>query len=163
MRPSLPRRWLHLVRRFFGFLTARSLSPREQSEARALLTPPEALLFFRQRPQDQRHALDVARRVLEARPGDRTAANAALLHDVGKIDGSPGAVGRSLATVLAGLGVPLRGSYLRYREHAGRGAALLETAGAGPLAVAFARHHPGGPPDGVDASQWRALLGADHG
>ena len=48
-----------------------------------------------------------------------------------------------------------------YREHGARGAVVLQEAGCGSLAVAFARHHPAGPPDGIDPARWRALLEAD--
>lgn len=51
-------------------------------------------MFFDQQMQDQRHALAVARRVLQHRAGDREAARAALLHDVGKIGIHMGAVSR---------------------------------------------------------------------
>lgn len=159
---GLVRSWYHLVRRFFGFLWAGPLSPREQSEISALLADSESSLFWRQAMQDQRHGLDVARRVLIARPGDRLAARAALLHDVGKVGIGLGAIQRSLATVLDAFGVPLRGAYETYRRHGIVGAEHLQTIGADDLVVSFARHHPGPPPNGADSQQWQVLLDADH-
>ena len=75
----------HLIRRFYGFVTARPLGPREQAEVVGLLTPEEAELFWSQHPADQRHAIEVAHRTLRSRPGSRTLARAGLLHDIGKL------------------------------------------------------------------------------
>jgi hypothetical protein len=119
-------------------------------------------MFWEQSSQDQRHGLVVARRVLEDLPGDRSAAVAALLHDVGKRGIGLGAVHRSVATVMSGLRLPLRGSYRIYRNHGSIGADALAAAGAEDLTVAFARHHPGPPPPEVDPVRWRVLLDADH-
>ena len=127
-----------------------------------LLVDHEVQLFWEQASPDQRHALEVARRVLTMRPGDREAARAALLHDVGKRGIGLGAVHRSVATVLGGLGIPVTGKYRVYREHGRIGARALEAVGAEGLVVAFARHHPGSAPPDADREQWRALLEADH-
>jgi hypothetical protein len=154
--------WLHLVKRFFGFLRARSLTPREQAEVRGLLGDGEWELFWGQGSADQRHALQVSRRVLESRPGDRAAAKAALLHDVGKRHVRMGALQRSLATVLDGLRLPLPRPYRRYRDHGEMGARDLESVGAGELTVAFARYHASERPSGVDEQQWAALARADR-
>lgn len=120
----------------------------------------EARLFFDQDPADQRHAYEVARRV--ERRGD-VAVRAALLHDVGKRHAGIGAVRRSLATLMDLAGLPLPARWRAYRDHGRRGAEELERAGADALSVAFARHHPSGPPPGVDTTTWRALLEADGG
>jgi putative nucleotidyltransferase with HDIG domain len=152
----------HLIRRFFGFLTARPLGPREQAEVAALLSPAEAELFWSQHPADQRHAIDVARRALRSRPGARTLARAGLLHDIGKSEVELGAIGRSLATVGDAAGIRLRGRFGRYRRHGELGAAVLESAGVEPLIVAFAREHPGPAPEGFDRADWAVLLDADH-
>lgn len=120
-------------------------------------------MFFDQQMQDQRHALAVARRVLQHRAGDREAARAALLHDVGKIGIHMGAVSRSIATILDHAGFRLRGRWLRYRRHGPVGAAMLEEVGASPLEIEFARRHPGPAPDGVDSAAWDALLDSDQG
>jgi hypothetical protein len=155
--------WYHLVRRFFGFLNALPLSPREQAEVCGLLTGTEAALFWEQRDEDQRHALQVTHRALKDRPGDREVATAALLHDVGKRRVRMGAVQRSLATTFDHVGFPMPHSYRTYCNHGVLGAGDLEEAGSGALAVEFARHHPSGVPPGIDGRQWQALLDADHG
>jgi hypothetical protein len=155
-------RGAHLARRFFGFLLARPLSPREQSEVAGLLETRLAALFFSQQTGDQRHALDVAHRVLAVRPGERAIAVAALLHDVGKRRCGLGAVRRAAATLAAALHLPVGERMRRYLDHGPLGAADLEAAGADPLTVAFAREHPAGPPPGFDRADWDVLLAADH-
>ena len=155
-------RTAHLVRRFWGFVTARPLSPAEQMEVARLLDGSTLRLFYLQQAADQRHAFTVAERV---RPGikDRSAVlKAALLHDVGKTEVRLGAIGRSAATVLDAMGVRLPARFARYRRHGAIGAELLEKAGCDPLTVAFARGHPGPVSDGVDPETWEALAEADH-
>jgi hypothetical protein len=152
----------HLTRRFFGHLRARPLSPAEQDEVAFALESETARLFFRQAGPDQRHALTVAQRVRSTRPDDRDAFIAALLHDVGKAESALGPVARSIATVLGGLRLRLPERWRRYRNHGELGAAALEAAGAPALAVAFARHHPGPAPSGIDPAAWSALASADE-
>ena len=152
----------HLVRRFFGHLRARPLSPVEQQEVRRALSGAQAQWFFRMDPADQRHSLEVARAVRVLRPGDTAAHEAALLHDVGKSAVDLGAVQRSLATLLHTVGLPMPASYRRYRAHGVIGADILRGAGASPLTIAFAQHHPGAPPAGVDPAAWADLEHADH-
>lgn len=151
----------HLVRRFFGFVRARPLSPGEQQTVAGYLTPAERPLFWAQAAADQRHAYDTMRRAAQ-HAGDRQVLRAALLHDVGKGLVSLGAVGRSLATVLDALRLPLRGRFARYRNHGPLGADLLAAAHAEPLIVDFARRHPEPDPGGNDPAEWRILLDADH-
>ncbi len=146
----------HLVRRFFGFVTARPLAPSEQRFVAATLPPALADLFFSQPYQDQRHAFDVATHV-----DDPKVLEAALLHDVGKARSGLGAVGRSLATIWGATGLPIRGRWSIYLAHGRLGADMLAERGATRLTVSFARHHPGPVPQGIDARQWRALAAAD--
>ena len=153
---------VHLVRRFFGHVAARPLAPDEQAEVADRLPGSLARLFFAQAPADQRHAYGVARRVAERRPDDDDAYQAALLHDIGKGDAAIGPVARSLATLAAAARLPVPARWRRYLDHGERGAAMLEEAGAGRLAVAFTRGHPGPPPPGVDAAAWEALAAADE-
>jgi hypothetical protein len=152
----------HLVRRFLGYLSARPLAPREQHEVRSALGDGLAPLFFAQHPADQRHAVEMAARVAEALPQDDDAFVAALVHDVGKVAAGLGPVRRSLATLLDLLHLPMPARYRRYRDHGAIGADLLESAHAPPLAVAFARDHPGVAPDGIDPSAWDVLEAADR-
>ena len=152
---------VHLVRRFFGFWRARPLSPREQSEVQALLSPASAGLFWAQQSQDQRHAFDVMRTTLRLVPGDRVAAKTALLHDVGKRHARIGALGRSLATMAELAHIPLRGRWAVYRSHSDLGAADLESVGEDEFVVEFTRLHPGPAPAGVLAERWDAVARAD--
>lgn len=152
---------LHLVRRFFGHLRARPLGPADQQYVHAHLRGRCAELFWAQSTGDQRHAVDVARRVASALPGDDEAIQAALLHDVGKIEARLGPVGRSLATILDAMHLPLSKRMADYRRHGALGAVLLESAGCAPLAVTFALHHPAPAPEGVARTRWDALVHAD--
>lgn len=148
---------MHLVRRFFGFLRADPLTPKEQQHVAGLLRPILARAFFAQRHEDQRHGLDVQQRA--GRSQER--AEAALLHDIGKTESDVGAVGRSLATLARGIGLPTRGRWLSYLDHSSIGSEELSSLGASNLTIAFARHHPGPPPDGIDPEEWQALADAD--
>ncbi|MDJ0791202.1 MAG: hypothetical protein QNJ71_04840 [Acidimicrobiia bacterium] len=151
---------LHLATRFFGFISSTPLSPAEQQWVHDCLAS-DALrsLFFAQRSEDQRHAVAVARAA--GGPPDRT--EAALLHDVGKSSVGLGAVGRSFATVWNAMSMPVTGEFKAYLAHGELGASMIEDAGGSPLAVAFARHHPGQAPPGVDRNDWAALEAADEG
>jgi len=149
---------VHLVQRFFGFLTATRPGPEDQLFVSRSLQPQLQRLFYEQRVEDQRHAIDVARRV-EARPH---LVEAALLHDIGKTKIGLGAIGRSLATLWALTSLPIWGEWLVYIDHGPIGADLLKASGAGELAVSFARHHPGPVPKGFNRTDWAALEEADH-
>lgn len=149
---------LHLVKRFFGHLTARPLTEVERSEVEAALPDELLALFDTMCLADQRHGLVVWDRV--GRREDL--AQAALLHDIGKSMGPRGAVARSLATVAAQVGVPLSGGWATYRDHGAIGAARLRQAGAEAIAIAFAEFHPGPPPPGVNDHTWQALVDADN-
>lgn len=151
----------HLAGRFFGHLGATPPGPADQQYVHDHLTPPCAAAFWTQSPADQEHAVTVARRV-EAEIGDDPATiEAALLHDIGKRDVRIGAIGRSIATVLDAAGLPMTRRMRAYRDHGPAGGRILESAGCGRLAVAFAGAHPAGPPADVDAARWQVLLGAD--
>jgi hypothetical protein len=148
---------VHLVKRFFGFLTATRPGPEDQLFVSRSLHTDLLRLFYKQRVEDQRHALDVARRVQD-RPH---LIEAALMHDIGKTEIGLGAIGRSVATLWALTSLPIWGEWLLYIDHGPRGADLLEDAGAGDLALAFARHHPGPVPSGFDEADWHLLETAD--
>ncbi len=148
----------HLVRRFVGYLTARPLDASERDEVAGLLTSELAELFFEMQHQDQRHAVEVYRRV-----GSEELAQAALLHDVGKSISGIGPINRSLATIAGALHLPLRASWHLYLDHGEIGADLLDQAGADHLTVSFARNHPGPVPQGIDAEAWDRLTRADEG
>ena len=153
----------HRIRRFFWSLRAKPLSPRDQSEAKALLRPEERHLFWGQPPIDQRHAIEGARRALAARPGNRPLARAALLHDVGKRHAQLGVLGRSLASGLELFGItPKR--WHSYYQHGEIGARELEEAGAEDLVVRWAETHTREePPADFDRADWEVLRHADMG
>jgi putative nucleotidyltransferase with HDIG domain len=151
----------HLVSRFIGHLNATGLTPHQQQQVHDRLDEPAAELFWAQSTADQRHAFDVATRVAAVLPGDDEAFVAALLHDVGKRHAGLGAVRRSIATVLGGVGLPMTASMQIYRGHGPVGAAELRAVGFDGLVVDFAAGHPSRAPDGADGDRWNALLKAD--
>lgn len=148
---------MHLIRRFLGFLAAKPLTPAEQSVVTEILDPALARAFFAQRSEDQRHAFDVRGHV----DGHEHLYEAALLHDVGKTASDLGAIPRSLATIWSRLGLATTGRWSEYLNHGEIGALELEALGAGDLAVAFARNHPGTTPPGIDHDSWHLLGQAD--
>ncbi|MEN8113465.1 MAG: hypothetical protein ABFS21_03670 [Actinomycetota bacterium] len=152
---------MHLIRRFFGHMLARPLGPRDQRFAHDHLEGRCAELFWAQSDPDQRHAIDVARRVDVVLPGDEEAIRAALLHDVGKSGLGIGALSRSLATILDAVNLPMTRRMRQYRDHGAGGAVALEEAGCGALVVAFARYHPAPTPNGIAPERWQALVDAD--
>jgi hypothetical protein len=151
----------HLVGRFFGHLRAEAPGPEDQQFVHDHLRDACAGVFWTQGPADQHHAVTVARRVELLLGDDEEAIEAALLHDVGKRTANTGAITRSIATVLDAARLPMTVRMRAYRDHGAHGAVALQEAGCGSLAVAFAREHPAGPPDGVDPVRWDVLLEAD--
>lgn len=147
----------HLVKRFFGYITARDLTEDEREEVATLLPTELATLFFGMQRQDQRHAYEVYHRT-----DGGALTQAALLHDVGKSLGPIGPIRRSLATLCSILHIPTKGTWRMYLDHGAIGADLLARSGADALAVAFTRHHPGPAPAGIDAGMWKALSEADE-
>lgn len=159
---AAPTKGFHLVRRFLGTLRARPLGPEEQDLVAGRLPPPLAALFWSQQAADQRHALEVARRVARVLPDDGELFVAALLHDVGKAATRLGVVRRVVATVCDAVRLPLPTRWRAYRGHGPLGARLLRDAGADGIVVAFAAGHPGPPPPDVEPSRWEALAAADE-
>ncbi|MDH3730190.1 MAG: hypothetical protein OES13_03530 [Acidimicrobiia bacterium] len=151
----------HLVRRFLWTLRAKPLTPREQAEAEGLLTVAERSLFWSQPPEDQRHGLEGARHVLRERPGDRSVARAALLHDVGKRHARLGVFGRSLASGLGLIGIrPKR--WRPYYDHGRVGAEELRSAAAEDIVVEWSRAHSGRQrPQSISVADWASLIDAD--
>ena len=149
----------HLISRAIGSIRARPLTPREEAEVAGLLDDRWAAVFWEQPVMDQRHAIDAARFVLAAIPGERDLARAALLHDVGKRHARLGVLGRVAATVLALLHLPAPGRLGVYLNHARLGADDLR--GAGDLVEAYALHQDGARPDAVPVASWALLKAAD--
>ena len=146
----------HLARRFFGYVTSNPPTVGELDTVRDQLSEDLYDIFVRMNLEDQRHAIEVANRI-----DDDALIEAALLHDVGKSASDVGALGRSCATIARALSIPVSGSWRMYLDHGEIGASMLEAAGAGPVTVAFARFHPGPPPEGISPDRWRILEDAD--
>lgn len=152
----------HLTRRFFDVLSAQPLDAAEVAAVELWLDPGEAHLFFSQPDPDQRHGYDAAMVVLASENTDPTVLRAALLHDVGKRHARLGVVGRSLASVLIRLRLPLSRRGRLYRDHGETAAAELEALGGESLVVDFARHHHGVMPSGFPLEAWDLLQRADE-
>ena len=117
------------------------------------LLPSEADLWTRLSDADRRHAVAVARGVMDRLgEAERPVVAAALLHDVGKLASGLGTAGRVVATLVAAavrpttvaswskvLGFRRRVAY--YLHHPEEGGALLTEAGSDPLTVAWAAEH----------------------
>jgi putative nucleotidyltransferase with HDIG domain len=152
----------HLARRFFRSLGARRPSIADQQFVATVLDPAVAPMFWAQSVPDQVHGIRVARTVVESAPERVDLARAALLHDVGKQVTSLGTIGRSVATVLDALGLPMTAAMGSYRNHAAIGAKMLAACEVEKIVVAFAAGHHGPCPDGVAARDWDLLARADH-
>jgi hypothetical protein len=114
----------------------------ELAQASDLLSQHESRLFFAMERRDQRHALEVMRRLRESTE-DPTVLAAALLHDCGK-----GAVPVWLRVLnvmapwaVAGLAGAGSGAAYRLRQHAELGATMAEAAGSHPATVRLIRGH----------------------
>jgi hypothetical protein len=139
----------------------RSLRPRleaeELAEAERFLGAALFPLFLSMAPRDQRHCLDVYRRLRAAGCADRELLMAALLHDVGK--GRQVRLWHRVAYVILMAVAPwlrprLRGGLAALRDHPQRGAALLAAAGAPPGVVELVRGHE----DSAGADERLSLL-----
>jgi len=155
----------HLARRFWWSVRATPPSPDDEAWACQHLAPAEAELWRRQHPLDRRHTLAVARSLLAAHPeAPAWVVEAALLHDVGKVEAGLGVPGRTLATVLELCRVrSAPGALGRYLTYTGRGAELLAGVGAAPEVVAWAREHHEPPSAWSVPHEWgEALAAADR-
>jgi len=151
---AFPEPPLHLLRRFVGSL--RSGGPPEADRRWAVdhLLPSEVDLWARLSDADRRHAIAVARGVVDRLgEAERPVVAAALLHDVGKLASGLGTAGRVIATLVAVAVRPItlaswsqvsgfRRRVADYFCHPEEGEVLLAKAGSDPLTVAWvAEHH----------------------
>ncbi len=147
---------LHRVGQFWRHSSAR-VSSAEAARAREILGPRLAPFFLALPINDQRHGLDVLE-TLERDVGasDALLQQAALLHDMGKVDAHFSVVERSLTVFLETVAPPALAALLRarpefrkrfeaYRNHAGVGAARLRAVGAADLAAVVEEHHADSP------------------
>jgi hypothetical protein len=126
-------------------------------EVAAHLTPREQELFGSMEVSDQRHALDVFHALKAKGQADASLLAAALLHDVGKGRISVwqrvvfvllnAVAPRLLCRLASGDGRGWRGALARSLDHAERGAALAEEAGATPETARLIRLHRAPPGD----------------
>lgn len=145
----------HLVRRFMGSLSPRPPSNADDAWARAHLIGGEQAIWERMSNPDRRHAVAVARAVVETlgEASDRPVVAAALLHDSGKVVSGLGTFARVGATLFWAVadadrartwaeGPPgIRRQLGRYRRHPELGRDLLIEAGSDPLTAAWAAEH----------------------
>jgi hypothetical protein len=151
------RRETHLVRRFLGALSPAAPRPDDVAWVTTILNERELAVWSRLPKHDRRHAIAVARRVEAALTGTVYAADArwleaALLHDVGKLDSGLGVLGRVAATLAGAVaghdmadawsqrrGVTRRfGLYLRHPE---LGASRIRMCDGSPEAARWAEAH----------------------
>lgn len=158
---TAPGTWGHLARRLAETLTARDIRSEEVPLLTGVLRPGEEALYWAQGRADRRHALTSLQEVVAVAPERIDLQRAALLHDVGKRHARLGPLGRSMASTLMKLGLPLRGRFALYRDHGSIGADELAELGAEPLVVQFARHHHGERPPGIAPADWQLLQRAD--
>jgi putative nucleotidyltransferase with HDIG domain len=152
----------HLTRRFFDVLLSTPLDNDEVSAVRGWLSPQLAEIFLSQPSADQRHGFHAATTVIEAGTGDELAVEAALLHDIGKRHADLSVIGRTFASLLIRLRLPLTRRMRLYRDHGQIAAAELEALGSDPLIVDFARHHHLKRPPTIPQPTWDLLLRADE-
>ncbi len=150
-------RILHLARRFLGVLSAR-VDRHELAILDCYLCPGERELFLSMRVADQRHSLDLCRRLRRDGHADPDLLRAALLHDVGKAFGVlplPYRVTFALCRLLTPgladwLSAPERPAWCRpfylAAHHAAIGARAAERAGSNARVVCLIGGHdsPGG-------------------
>jgi HD domain-containing protein len=153
--------WQHLASRLVSVVLAKGLKPGEVDEIGFWLSREEGKAFFAQPGYDQRHGLESARHVLRRLPQREDLVRAALLHDIGKRHSDLGPLGRSLASIHAKLGGTARGRWRSYLEHGQWAGAELQTLGAEPIVVDFARHHHGERPESIAEAEWALLQAAD--
>ncbi len=126
----------HLAKRFFGMVSATPLAPAERQEVGGVLGADELRLFDRLGVPDQRHALHVLRRFDAIAPrAPLPARQAALLHDIGKVDCQLGAIMRVVATVVGGR----TESFRKYHAHEQHGLVLLQAIRTDVVTLALLR------------------------
>lgn len=152
----------HLFRRFFDVAAAHPLNASEKAAVSDWLTPEAAAVFFAQQVADQRHGYGAALTVIAGGVDNRGVVTAALLHDIGKRHARLGIVGRSVASVMILLRLPLRGRLATYRDHDLIGARELVALRAPSVAIDFALHHHRGRPATIDPETWDLLVRADQ-
>ena len=146
---------LHLAKRFATSLWPGSVSAVDEQWVQSYLHDGLGQIWAQMSNQDQRHAAQVARRVVAQLGEDSVdVVTAALFHDSGKIVSQLGTFSRVAATVLWAVldtgrarswslddREGIRKRFGQYRLHPELGSELLASTGAGPLTVAWAGEH----------------------
>lgn len=145
---------MHLTRRFFASVFARSPSPEEVAWVANVLERGELEVWRHQPRYDRRHSLGVARRVDETLGPESEPRwlAAALMHDVGKVRCGLGIMGRVAATLVMGVvgrarvrswsgRAGLRGRFGRYADHGAIGGAMIRAAGGRDEVARWAEVH----------------------
>ncbi len=160
---------LHRVGQFWRHSSAR-VTGAETARAKEILGPRLAPFFLALPVNDQRHGLDVLKTLeRDGATAQPLLQQAALLHDMGKVDARFSVVERSLTVFLARVAPPVlatllnarpefRRRFLTYRDHASVGAARLRAVGAADLAAVVEEHHAERP----ELEITRRLRGADR-
>ena len=152
----------HLFARFFDVATAQGLTPSERATVSVWLTPSTEDAFFSQDDADQRHGYHAAQSVLASGVEDRGVIMAALLHDIGKRHARLGLIGRTVASLLILLHLPLPERMAIYRDHGAVAARELGVLGVPSLVIDFALHHHGSRPPTIESRVWDVLVAADQ-
>jgi hypothetical protein len=151
------KRTLHLARRFLGALRPGRPAAADDAWVQTFVNDGEYSVWAQLPNHDRRHSIGVARRVQRALADTEYAGQpewleAALLHDVGKLDAHLGVFGRVGATLVGGIaggdaaqGWSSRRGYARrvglYLRHGELGAALIRDAGGTETAARWAAAH----------------------
>ena len=148
--------WSHLAGRFVGAHRPGGVAAADRAWVEAILTPAELALWLRLPNQDQRHTVEVARRVESAladtpHAGDARWVACALLHDIGKLDAGLGIYGRVMATLWGRAADGrladweerrgLRRRMALYLRHAEIGGDMIRMAGGREEVAAWAEAH----------------------
>ena len=152
----------HLAKRFFDVMVSKPLSFDEVGAVEVWLSPTLAELFLEQPAKDQRHGYHAALVVVADVAATAEVIEAALMHDIGKRHASLGIIGRTVASILIKLGVPLPRRMALYKDHGPVGARELADTGASRISVEFAAPHHGSRPVEFDPAVWDMLQLADE-
>lgn len=153
-------KWEYRARQFFMRLFARRQSI-DHGLVQRVLSNGTYQLFSRMPLGDQLHAVQVLQDLRRLGHISPDLEQAALLHDVGKVDGSLTLPYRVAIVLLQSISPDLlrrlavddphswRYPFAVHLEHAERGARLCQAAGCSPMVVALVRYHDASSPDAI--------------